>query len=31
VSSREQTPLQARLYRIIFGTDTTAGKWFDIR
>jgi voltage-gated potassium channel len=30
VSSRDQTPLQRRLYRVIFGTDTTAGKWFDI-
>ena len=27
---REQTPLQAKLYTIIFGTDTPAGKWFDI-
>lgn len=27
---REQTPLQAKLYTVIFGTDTTAGKWFDI-
>jgi voltage-gated potassium channel len=30
VTRREQTPLQARLYRIIFGTDTPTGKWFDI-
>jgi voltage-gated potassium channel len=30
MSSRKQTPLQARLYKIIFGTDTPAGKWFDI-
>jgi voltage-gated potassium channel len=30
VTHRKQTPLQRRLYRIIFGTDTPAGKWFDI-
>lgn len=28
--TREQTPLQAKLYTIIFGTETPAGKWFDI-
>jgi voltage-gated potassium channel len=27
---REQTPLQRRFYRVIFGTETTAGKWFDL-
>jgi len=26
----EQTPLQESLYRVIFGTDTPAGKWFDL-
>ena len=30
MTRRQQTPLQRRLYRIIFGTDTPAGKWFDI-
>jgi len=30
VSPREQTPLQKKLYSIVFGTDTPAGKWFDI-
>ena len=30
MTQREQTPLQARLYTIIFGTDTPAGKWFDL-
>ena len=30
MTRRDQTPLQRRLYRIIFGTDTPAGKWFDI-
>lgn len=30
VSPRSQSPLQAQLYSIIFGTDTRAGKWFDI-
>jgi voltage-gated potassium channel len=30
VSAREQSPLQKRLYTIIFGTETPAGKWFDI-
>lgn len=27
---REQTPLQEAVYDIIFGTETPAGKWFDI-
>jgi voltage-gated potassium channel len=30
MSLREQSPLQKRLYSIIFGVDTTVGKWFDI-
>lgn len=30
MTHREQSPLQRNLYRIIFGTDTPAGKWFDI-
>ncbi|CAN0587285.1 unnamed protein product, partial [Ectocarpus sp. 12 AP-2014] len=30
MSPRSQSPLQARLYTIVFGTDTPAGKWFDI-
>ncbi len=30
MSQREQTPLQARLYTVIFGTDTPLGKWFDL-
>lgn len=27
---REQSPLQKSLYRVIFGTETAAGKWFDL-
>ncbi len=27
---REQTPLQQSFYEVIFGTETPAGKWFDI-
>ena len=27
---REQSPLQAKLYTVIFGTETPVGKWFDI-
>ena len=27
---REQSPLQLQCYEIIFGTETTLGKWFDI-
>lgn len=27
---REQTPLQQAVYDVIFGTETPAGKWFDI-
>lgn len=30
MSQRELTPLQRRYYDVIFGTETTAGKWFDI-
>lgn len=30
MSLREQTPLQRTLYRVIFGTETPAGKWFDL-
>jgi len=30
MSIRQQTPLQFKLYEIIFGTETRAGKWFDI-
>lgn len=30
MSIRQQTPLQKRFYDVIFGTETPAGKWFDI-
>ncbi len=30
MSHREQTPLQLKFYNIIFGTETAAGKWFDL-
>ena len=30
MSIRTTTPLQDRFYTIIFGTETPAGKWFDI-
>lgn len=30
MSAPERSPLQKSLYRIIFGTDTKAGKWFDL-
>lgn len=30
MSHREQTPLQLRAYDVIFGTETTMGKWFDL-
>ena len=30
MSVRQQTPLQKRFYDVIFGTETPAGKWFDI-
>lgn len=30
MSKRQQTPSQLRIYDVIFGTETTIGKWFDI-
>ena len=30
MSKREQTPRQKKVYDVIFGTETPAGKWFDI-
>lgn len=27
---RVQTPLQKKFYEVIFGTETPAGKWFDV-
>ena len=30
MSIRQTTPLQDRFYTVIFGTETPAGKWFDI-
>ncbi len=30
MSKRQQTPLQEKFYDVIFGTETPAGKWFDI-
>ncbi len=30
MSARPQTPLQFKFYTVIFGTETPAGKWFDI-
>jgi len=30
MSYREQTPLQLKCYEVIFGTETPAGKWFDL-
>ena len=30
MSHREQSPLQLKFYNVIFGTETPAGKWFDI-
>jgi voltage-gated potassium channel len=30
MTKRETTPLQDRIYTVIFGTETPAGKWFDI-
>jgi voltage-gated potassium channel len=30
MSRRQQTPLQKTFYEVIFGTETPAGKWFDI-
>lgn len=30
MSQRQLTPLQNEFYQVIFGTETTAGKWFDL-
>ena len=30
MSPRKQSPLQLKFYKVIFGTETTIGKWFDI-
>jgi len=30
MSKREQTSQQKKIYEVIFGTETTAGKWFDL-
>lgn len=30
MSLRQQSPLQIKLYEVIFGTETPVGKWFDI-
>ena len=30
MSLRKQSPLQFKFYEVIFGTETPAGKWFDI-
>ena len=30
MSTRQQSPLQRKFYQVIFGTETPAGKWFDI-
>lgn len=30
MSKRQQTPLQETFYDVIFGTETSAGRWFDI-
>lgn len=30
MSVRKPTPLQQRFYDVIFGTETPAGKWFDL-
>lgn len=30
MSKRQQSPLQYKFYEVIFGTETPAGKWFDI-
>ena len=30
MSKRQLSPLQEHVYQVIFGTETTAGKWFDI-
>ncbi len=30
MSIRQQSPQQLKFYNVIFGTETPAGKWFDI-
>lgn len=30
MSLKKQSPLQLKFYEVIFGTETPAGKWFDI-
>jgi len=30
MSTRQLTPLQSKFFEVIFGTETPAGKWFDI-
>jgi voltage-gated potassium channel len=30
MAHREQTPLQQKFYQVIFGTETSQGKWFDL-
>jgi voltage-gated potassium channel len=30
MAARQTTPLQNRFYDVIFGTESTAGKWFDL-
>ena len=30
MSHRDQSPLQLKFYEVIFGTETEAGKWFDL-
>ena len=30
MTQREQSALQKKVYQVIFGTETPAGKWFDI-
>ncbi len=30
MAHRDQTPRQKKYYELIFGTETTAGKWFDL-
>ncbi|MCB1679330.1 MAG: ion transporter [Halioglobus sp.] len=30
MAQRDQTPLQLKFYEVIFGTETPAGRWFDL-
>ena len=30
MAQRDQTPLQVKFYEVIFGTETPAGRWFDL-